>query len=171
MNRFVMTSKPVFENALCQHYDPNIWFDKTTVKKAIKICGQCEDRQQCLDYALTLPNDTVGVFGGFTAVQLKPMRKANNNPKFIDHGTYNGYSQHIRYGIPACRLCLDANAGNKAARVQKYRERQKKKMNVNTEFQHGTAAGYTKHYLVGTPPCEECKKAKAEYMRQRYHKN
>lgn len=171
MNRFIAINKPSFENALCQQYDPNIWFDATTAKRAIKLCGQCADREACLTYALTLPDDTEGVFAGLTSKQLKPMRKANGNPKFIDHGTMYGYTQHRRYGIPACRLCLDANAANKASRVKKYRERQKQKLTTNTEFEHGTTAGHTKHYLVGTPPCEACKKAKAEYQRQRYHRN
>lgn len=165
-----MTERPVFQNALCQHYNQNIWFDTTTEKQAVKICSRCNDQPICLAYALTLPDDTVGVFAGHTAVELKPMRRANNNPKFIDHGTYNGYAQHLRYGIPACRMCLDANAAQKAARTKNYRERQKQKLTANSEFQHGTAAGYTKHYLVGTPPCEDCKKAKAEYMRQRRNK-
>jgi hypothetical protein len=33
--------------------------------------------------------------------------------------------------------------------------------------QHGTMSGYCLHQIIGTPPCEACRKAKHEYNMQR----
>ena len=166
MNRFIATINPTFTEALCKQHDNNLWFDTHTQTQAISICQQCPEIDICRQYALTLPDDTEGVFAGLTAVQLKPLRRANNNPPVIDHGTTAGYAKHLRYGIEPCDACRHANASNKVERFAKYR--QTRKDLVAGKFEHGTPSGYTKHYLYGIPPCDDCKKAKAAYMRQRY---
>jgi hypothetical protein len=166
MNRFVAVVNPTFTQALCKQHDNNLWFDADTQKEAISICQTCPELEACRTYALTLPVDTEGVFAGLTAKQLKPLRKANNNPPVIDHGTPAGYDQHKRHGIPACQACLQAHAGYKTDRIKEYKRRQKNTVPGN--FEHGTASGYTKHYLYGIPVCDDCKRAKAEYMRKRY---
>lgn len=165
MNRFVATINPTFTQALCKQHDNNLWFDAETQNEAVTICQACPELENCRNYALTLPVDTEGVYAGMTAKQLKPLRRANNNPKVIDHGTTAGYDQHKRYGVPACEACLKANANYKADRFAKYRQTRKQADPGN--FEHGTPSGYTKHYLYGIPVCEDCKKAKAAYMRQR----
>ncbi len=167
LNRFIATINPTFSEAACKQHDNNLWFDKHTEKQAVEICQTCPEIDVCRQYALTLPVDTLGVFAGLTAIELKPLRKANGNPPVIDHGTTRGYTQHLRAGIPACEACLRANATNKVERFAKYR--QSRKDLVAGKFEHGTASGYTKHYLYGIPPCDDCKKAKAEYMRQRHN--
>ena len=166
MNRFVATINPTFTQALCKQHDNNLWFDIETQNEAVTICEACPELDNCRNYALTLPVDTEGVFAGMTAKELKPLRKANNNPPVIDHGTPAGYDQHKRHGIPACQACLQAHAGYKTDRIKEYKRRQKNTVPGN--FQHGTASGYTKHYLYGIPVCDDCKRAKAEYMRKRY---
>lgn len=170
MNRFVATVNPTFSQALCKQHDNNIWFDADTQKQAISICQTCPELDVCRTYALTLPVDTQGVFAGMTAVQLKPLRKANNNPPVIEHGTKNGYGQHRRAGIPACQACREAHVAAYADNRREYKRRKRAKKTVPGNFKHGTASGYTKHYLYGIPPCDDCKKAKAAYMRQRYAK-
>jgi hypothetical protein len=166
MNRFVATINPTFTQALCKQHDNNLWFDIETQNEAVTICEACPELDNCRNYALTLPVDTEGVFAGMTAKELKPLRKANNNPPVIDHGTPAGYDQHKRHGIPACQACLQAHAGYKTDRIKEYKRRQKNTVPGN--FEHGTASGYTKHYLYGIPVCDDCKRAKAEYMRKRY---
>lgn len=166
MNRFIATINPTFSQALCKQHDNNLWFDAHTQQQAIQLCQACPEIDTCRTYALTLPVDTEGVFAGLTPKQLKPLRKANNNPPVIEHGTYAGYAKHLRYGIEPCEACRKANAQHKVERFTKYR--QTRKDLVAGKFEHGTASGYTKHYLYGIPPCEDCKKAKAAYMRQRY---
>jgi hypothetical protein len=166
MNRFIAVVNPTFTEALCKQHDNNIWFDADTQKEAVSICQTCPELEACHTYALTLPVDTEGVFAGMTAKELKPLRKANNNPPVIDHGTPAGYDQHKRHGISACQACLQAHAGYKTDRIKEYKRRQKNTVPGN--FEHGTASGYTKHYLYGIPVCDDCKRAKAEYMRKRY---
>lgn len=166
MNRFVAVVNPTFTQALCKRYDNNIWFDADTQSQAVSICQSCPELEACRTYALTLPVDTEGVFAGLTAKQLKPLRKANNNPPVIEHGTASGYNQHRRTGVPACEACLRANAEYTKQRKVIYKQRRKNTVPGN--FEHGTASGYTKHYLYGIPVCDDCKRAKAEYMRKRY---
>jgi hypothetical protein len=81
-----------------------------------------------------------------------------------------GYTKHRRYGIPPCKACLEANVAAGADQRREYKRRQRQKKTIPGNFEHGTASGYTKHYLYGIPVCEACKKAKAAYMRQRYAK-
>jgi hypothetical protein len=166
MNRFIAVVNPTFTEALCKQHDNNIWFDADTQSEAVSICQTCPELEACRTYALTLPVDTEGVFAGMTAKELKPLRKANNNPPVIDHGTKNGYQQHSRSGIPACPACLKANSEYTSRRKVVYKQRRKNTVPGN--FEHGTASGYTKHYLYGIPVCDDCKRAKAEYMRKRY---
>jgi len=167
MNRFVAVVNPTFTDALCKQHDNNIWFDADTQSQAVSICQTCPELEACRTYALTLPVDTEGVFAGMTAKELKPLRKANNNPPVIEHGTANGYNQHRRTGTPACEACLRANAEYTKQRKIVYKQRRKNTVPGN--FEHGTASGYTKHYLYGIPVCDDCKRAKAEYMRRRNH--
>jgi len=169
MNRLVATSNPTFTKALCKQHDNNLWFDADTQKKAVTICQACPELENCHTYALTLPVDTEGVFAGMTAKQLKPLRKANNNPPVIEHGTKAGYEQHRRTGIKPCEACLQANALYSYQRNKDFKARQRQKNTVPSNFEHGTPSGYTKHYLYGIPPCDDCKRAKAAYMRQRNH--
>ena len=168
LNRFVATINPTFSDALCKQHDNNLWFDKHTEKQAVSICQTCPEIDVCRAYALTLPVDTLGVFAGLTAIQLKPLRKANNNPPVIDHGTIAGYTKHLRYGIEPCQACRQANVTTYAEQRRDYKRRQRAKQTIPGNFEHGTHSGYTKHYLYGIPVCEDCKKAKADYMRQRY---
>jgi hypothetical protein len=170
LNRFVATINPTFTEASCKQHDNNLWFDAHTKQQAIAICQQCPEQELCRQYALTLPVDTDGIYAGLTAAQLKPLRKQNGNPPVINHGTKAGYESHRRYGIKPCESCLQANARYSYQRNKEFKARQRQKKTVPSNFEHGTASGYTKHYLHGIPVCEDCKKAKAVYMRQRYTK-
>lgn len=170
MNRFIATITPTFTNAACKNHDPNIWFDGDTKQQAISICQTCPELEPCRQYAISLPDDTIGIFAGLTPAKLKPLRKAHQRPPVIDHGTYRGYMQHHRAGIEPCEACRQAHAEYHLEGNRRYKQRERQKRTVAGNFEHGTHAGYTKHYLYGTPPCDDCKKAKAEYMRQRYTK-
>jgi WhiB family redox-sensing transcriptional regulator len=65
---------PRWDGAKCRAHDPELWFHDTETNrdakkwtaKAIDICGGCDLRQQCRDWALA-NREPFGVFGGLTA--------------------------------------------------------------------------------------------------------
>lgn len=62
--------------ALCTQVDPELFFPKKgqPAKVAKGVCDRCEVRAQCLQHALDL-DLRVGVFGGFTERERRPMHK------------------------------------------------------------------------------------------------
>lgn len=60
-------------SAACAQTDPELFFPSTgeVPRDALRVCGGCEVRQPCLDYALTRGTDLVGVWGGTTNRQRR----------------------------------------------------------------------------------------------------
>ena len=74
------------ESALCAQTDPDAWFpDKgqhVAARNAVKICGRCPVRAECLEYALSGADSwggiVHGVWGGTTPrerIQIRRKRK------------------------------------------------------------------------------------------------
>lgn len=66
------------EDALCGQTDPEAFFPEKGGNPggdAKRICALCGVQPECLEYALTTGQDE-GVWGGFTAHELKRMRRA-----------------------------------------------------------------------------------------------
>jgi WhiB family redox-sensing transcriptional regulator len=49
------------------------WFSASTRRRAIRICGRCPVRDECLAYALD-HDEQYGVWGGLTAEERRPLR-------------------------------------------------------------------------------------------------
>lgn len=164
MKTYIATVYPSFPDATCRHHDTNIWFEPDRQPEAIAICQTCPEQQACLAYAVTLPIDTEGIYAGRTQQQLVQLRRANNNPTPIKHGTNSGYAQHLRYGITPCDECRKANADYHRQR----RNNVKNKPSAEREryIVHGTHSGAVQHGQYGVPMCEPCRAAKREYMRE-----
>lgn len=64
-------------DALCAQVDPELFFPKKsgTAAPARKICGRCDVREQCLEWALSTDDATGGVLGGLTARQRDRLRR------------------------------------------------------------------------------------------------
>lgn len=66
--------------AACAGTDPNLWFPERgesatlAYREARKVCAECPVRRQCLDYALTPPVETMGVWGGLSARERGQLR-------------------------------------------------------------------------------------------------
>jgi WhiB family redox-sensing transcriptional regulator len=63
------------ESAACAQIGPEMWFSEDGVQtpNAIKICGNCDVRAQCLQFAID--NEIRhGVYGGTTAGDRRRMR-------------------------------------------------------------------------------------------------
>lgn len=75
------------EYAACKGMDTDMFFpergdNKSLVREARKVCSNCDVRKHCLDYALTIPDDRYGIFGGFTNTErmiIRRLMKRNPN--------------------------------------------------------------------------------------------
>jgi WhiB family redox-sensing transcriptional regulator len=71
------------ERALCAQADPDAWFpdkgQRDLAAIAVRICGHCPVRTQCLDYALsgadTWGGIATGIWGGTTPQQRDQLRQ------------------------------------------------------------------------------------------------
>ncbi|MGH3703006.1 MAG: WhiB family transcriptional regulator [Agromyces sp.] len=64
------------QDALCAQTDPEMFFPERgdSTKDAKEICGDCEVRAECLEYALRTGQD-FGIWGGLSARELVLRRK------------------------------------------------------------------------------------------------
>jgi len=97
-------------DAACRNSDTRIFVDETdsNIRRAQAICDTCTVSKQCLEYGLSLPATTIGVYAGLTTRQLNKMRRAQAQ-HFIRHGTYQGYMKERRLNLPTCDSCRKAN--------------------------------------------------------------
>lgn len=63
--------------ALCAQTDPELFHPKVgrPCREARSVCGACEVRGECLDYALAKP-ETDGVWGGLTYRERRRLQAA-----------------------------------------------------------------------------------------------
>jgi len=78
-------------------------------------------------------------------------------------GTVAAYKRHRKYGVPACRPCLDAKRDQ--SRLEYAARRGVRPAAVFDPSACGTNAGYRRHKHHGVPVCAACKVANADYMR------
>lgn len=82
------------QDALCAETDPEIFFPEKgqSSREAKLICGQCDVRAQCLDYALE-DRDLLGVWGGTAPREREEIRKQQRRDGFrglYATGTWRG---------------------------------------------------------------------------------
>jgi WhiB family redox-sensing transcriptional regulator len=100
------------DDALCAQVDTGDIFyppKGASSRDAKRLCGLCEVRQQCLDFALTT-EERYGIWGGLSERERRRIRQATvGHPKGsvapINHGTESGYKAHRRRGEQACVPC------------------------------------------------------------------
>jgi len=113
------------QNAACKQADIRLFFPERgdPVVEAKKICASCPVQQQCLDYALAIPN-IVGIWGGMSGKERRTYRRQQriqNAAKPIVHGTPAGYRAEKRRNLPPCDACLTAHRNYERERSRKYR--------------------------------------------------
>lgn len=64
------------ERALCAETDPEAFFPEKggSTRKAKKVCGNCEVRAECLEYALT-HNEKYGIWGGVSERERRKIKR------------------------------------------------------------------------------------------------
>ncbi len=78
---------PWMDDALCAQTDPEIFFPENggSTRNAKRICGGCDVREECLQYALRT-GQTVGVWAGLSPQQLRRQPGFVVQPKpRVDH--------------------------------------------------------------------------------------
>lgn len=111
--------------AACKHADTRLFFPERgdPVHEAKAICATCPVREQCLEYALAIPN-CVGIWGGKSGKERRAIRRAlpdNHQTRPIVHGTPAGYRAELRAQLPPCQRCLNAHRDYERERSRKYR--------------------------------------------------
>lgn len=69
------------DHALCRDTDPELFFPIGTTGQATvtqdhakRVCGECEVKRDCLDYALDTNQDS-GIWGGLTEEERRVIRR------------------------------------------------------------------------------------------------
>jgi WhiB family redox-sensing transcriptional regulator len=65
------------DDALCAQVSQEMFFPEKggSTKDAKRICGSCDVRQKCLEYALTQESNPPGVWGGTSMRERRAIRK------------------------------------------------------------------------------------------------
>jgi ribosomal protein L44E len=109
-----------FPDALSGAYRPDRY--SPGERRALLVCGRCPVLQECLELALSYP-DQAGIAGGMTATERRKARTQRGHQpaprKPPECGTDRGYVQHRRLNTPACSACKAAHAAADAARYQR----------------------------------------------------
>lgn len=80
-------------------------------------------------------------------------------------GTYAGWSQHNRTGVPRCQPCKDAATAYKRELLERHKQGPIRQFSAD---KCGTLAGYSRHKRHHIPVCDDCKEARAEYRANYY---
>lgn len=74
-----LVSEPWMVDAACAQTDPDAWFphkgDMETALAAVSICHTCPVLAECREYALSLPGNPDGIWGGLSAQRRKIIRR------------------------------------------------------------------------------------------------
>ena len=100
----------------------------------------------------------------FDADKPLPLMRPEDIPEYKHEkcGTTAGYDQHVRYGTPRCRPCLDANNEYKRT-FRRFGGKGRSRADF-TPDRCGTLAGWNLHMRTKQPMCEPCRAAQAEYQ-------
>jgi hypothetical protein len=128
MTPFNATNTDFMTDANCRHTKTDIFIDETqaNLAKAQKICATCPVNKECLEYAIQLPTNTIGIYAGHTTRQLNKLRLQQDR-QHIRHGTTAGYNKELQLGQPTCQLC-------RAANTRYHIERKKQKNGASNAF-------------------------------------
>lgn len=80
-----------------------------SLQQVKEVCHYCLVKQDCLDYALSLGADTVGIWGGTTQRERKRILQGHRDGQIpIEHGTVHGFYRERRAGNIPCAACRNA---------------------------------------------------------------
>ena len=108
--------------ANCRNSNPSIFFfdesDVRTQNVALKLCGDCEVKTECLQYALE-NKEHFGIWGGLMPLERRNFKRINNSNSENRCGTWSGYNHHRRLKEKMCPECREvANAARRSVVVR-----------------------------------------------------
>jgi len=115
-------ARPWRNSAACRGVNPSLFFpqrgDRITTAAARKVCEHCTVRQQCI---LDTLGEREGMYGGITPKRRQRLAAAlDDRPGsdlvirsmkgvyVIEHGTIEGYRDHLHMGTDPCDACKRA---------------------------------------------------------------
>ena len=115
----IFAKQPWMSEAACRDMPTDWWFPERggDLTAAKQICNTCTVKQQCLDYALTLPF-CVGIWGGTSGMERRRLKATTNYQRPINHGTNSGYVVHRKRNETPCDACKQAHNLYKQTRKQ-----------------------------------------------------
>lgn len=124
--------EPWMEAAACATADPEAWFPEKSVmvtREVKRICGSCDVRERCLQYALD-HDEWFGVWGGFSArdrhrikrgevLEFKaPVVKKQPARRCICGNVLEGH-ENSRYCSPECKKRVHRESQNTRRRARR----------------------------------------------------
>ena len=74
----ILTTPKWVQRAACASYHPELWWsddpNANASTLALAVCGACAVRSECLEHALTVPEQE-GIWGGLTAKERRRMSR------------------------------------------------------------------------------------------------
>ena len=72
-----MTREKWQDDALCAEIATEMFFPLKggSTKNAMSVCAACPVARQCLEYALSMPDNPVGIWGGTSFRERRAMRR------------------------------------------------------------------------------------------------
>jgi WhiB family redox-sensing transcriptional regulator len=90
------------DSALCLQFDGDMWFpEKGASSAAAKLlCGRCEVRAECLEFALDT-NEEFGIWGGLSTAERRALRRRRRLRRALDRA---GVDLPFDLDEPGCGL-------------------------------------------------------------------
>jgi WhiB family redox-sensing transcriptional regulator len=65
------------QDALCAQVSQEMFFPEKggSTRDARRICGACDVREKCLEYALSMERNPLGIWGGTSVMERRRMRR------------------------------------------------------------------------------------------------
>lgn len=174
-------------DAACRGMDTEVFFDMATnvanINAAKAICQSCPVQSACLQAALDeeawhRSQERYGIRGGLTHIErgayafqrkrhaLRPeAHELILDPDDPRHGKQAGYHAHRKMGEKPCPDCREAYRIAQVEYRAAKRDAQDSPIAYPDDPRHGSLSGWHAHISNGIPTCDDCKRARREYVR------
>jgi WhiB family redox-sensing transcriptional regulator len=92
------------DDALCLQFDGDMWFPEKGASPAVAklLCGRCEVRGECLEFALDT-HEEFGIWGGLSTAERRALRRRRRLRRALDRA---GVDLPYELDEPGCGLSL-----------------------------------------------------------------
>jgi hypothetical protein len=109
-------------DALCLGADVDLFFDLDRMREAKTMCSACAVTAECLEDALSDPNDIAGVRGGTSATERKLLRRQRGGRTRFCEWCRSEFTQRYSNHTYCSKDCaLEGQRAYRRWRAEKYR--------------------------------------------------